>query len=127
MSQPNIKKDEYYYSFNWKDLINVQTNYVDLFDSNNNKVGFLVTDRFKNTHQEPPSGFTFTPYTVNKTIFTKDGILYFSGIVVENFPIVGGIIEKIGIFNNAISVDRLILSIQGDIVNAKIIVLTNNN
>jgi len=116
----------FYYSYNWKELLGIQTNWNNIYDISNNKVGILITDRFINTLQPPPDGFTFTPYTINKTIIIDEGILLFTGVIVENFSLVGSILEKFGTLRNTISVVREVVSIVDDIVSIKLILISSN-
>ena len=121
-----MTETSYYYSYNWRDLLGVQTNWNNLYDINNNKIGILITDRFINTVQPPPDGFTFTPYNVNKTIILDKGLLYFTGVIIEKFPVIGFILETFGTLKNTILVTREVVSIVDDIVSIKITIITSN-
>ena len=109
-----LEKLELFYSFNWKELIGVTTNYSDLFNKDNVKVGILITNRFRDNSQPVPSGFTYTPYNFTKTILIPGGILQTSGINIENTPVPLSLLEKQGVFNKAKSCNKEYLGTSED-------------
>ena len=96
-----LEKLELFYSYNWEELVGVTTNWNNLFDKDNVKVGILITNRFRDNSQPVPSGFTYTPYNFTKTILIPGGILQTSGINIENTPVPLSLLEKQGVFNKA--------------------------
>jgi hypothetical protein len=84
---------------------------VDLFDANNNNVGFLESRRNTILNKKIINiNNTFNPYNVYKIIHIKEGILEFKYNVIENLPIECKPIYATKILRDIKNIKREILS-----------------